>query len=78
MGLGRNIALGGVFGLFVTQVPCLASDLIGCDMKGAQKRGAAEAAVRKPARPAEAERARAERAAPIYYTLAPSRRIILQ
>ena len=76
MGFGRKIALGAAFGLFAMSVPCLASDLVACDMKKAPRVGAAEAGVRKPAKPIE--RARVERREAVYYSPTPSRRIILQ
>jgi hypothetical protein len=76
LGLGRKIALGAAFGLFAMQVPCLAGELVACDMKKAPRVGAAEAGVRKPAKPVE--RARVERREAVYYSPTPSRRIILQ
>lgn len=76
MGLGRKIVLGTALGLFALNGPCLASVVVGCDVKKAPRAGAAEAAVRKPARPVERERA--ERREPVYHLQAPSRRIILQ
>lgn len=78
MGLGRKIALGAALGLFAAQVPCLASELVACDMKRAPRPGAAEAGARKPAKPADVERPRVERREPAYYLTTPSRRIILQ
>jgi hypothetical protein len=76
LGLGKKIALGAAFGLFAMQVPCLAGELIACDMKKAPRVGAAEAAVRKSAKPVE--RVRVERREGVYYSPTPSRRIILQ
>ena len=76
MGLGRKIALSATFGIFVMQVPSLASELVACDMKRAPRTGAAEAGVRKPAKPVE--RARIERRGAVGYSPMPSRRIILQ
>lgn len=78
MGLGKKTALGAAFGLFAAQVPCLASELVACELKNAPRTGTAEAAVRKPAKPVQPERIRTERREGIYYSPAPSRRIILQ
>lgn len=78
MGLGRKIALGAAFGLFALHVPCMASELVACELKNAPRTGAAEAAVRKPAKPSQPERVRTERREAIYYSPTPSRRIILQ
>jgi hypothetical protein len=76
LGLGRKIMLGAAFGLFAVNVPCLASELVACDMKKAKRPGAAEAATRKPAVPVQ--RAPAERRETVYHSPTPSRRIILQ
>lgn len=76
MGLGRKIAVGAAVGLFALHVPCLASELVACELKRAPRPGAAEAGVRKPVKPAE--RVRIERREAIYYSPTPSRRIILQ
>lgn len=78
MGLGKKIALGAAFGLFATQVPCRASELVACEVKNAPRSGAAEAATRKPVKPVQPERIRTERREAIHYSPTPSRRIILQ
>lgn len=77
LGLGKKIALGAVGGVLAFQVPCLASEVSGCELKRGQRPGAAEAAVRKAVR---LERARVERQARsrVDYEPIPSRRIILQ
>ncbi len=76
MGLGKKIAFGTAFGLFAMNVPCLASELVACDMKKTQRPGAAEAATRKLVKPVE--RTRIDHREPVYYSPTPSRRIILQ
>ncbi len=75
MGLSKTIALGAAFTLVALHMPGLAAEVVACEVKRAPRPAVAEATARKPARP---ERVRTERRESVFYSLIPSRRIILQ